>query len=497
MQAWKVYNSAVKCAYVVAAALFCTFASAADKLNILNVAAIDSQGDPVTGLHVADFQLSKDGKPQTIAFFRFTGDQPVPLVKPGPNEYSNRAAAPLRATAIIIDLLNDRTMSGSVIADDVSRYLKNLESSQGLYLYILTVNGDLYPLHALPKPDSEVTPAGEPPAGEPWTRNITAMLQSAFKNVFGFKPVDDRDTVVRFDLTTHALLEIGSQLRLISGRKNLVWVTHGFPLNGPSISAQGIVDFTNPLRRICQQLERAQVVVYPAEQSMSGAAAAIGTESEQSLDEVAAITGGRRYRSGGLADAIRQATTDSRANYEIAYYSAEGKSEGKPDGKHHKLRVVSARKDVRLQTESAFNAVLPPVQASDVEQSAFLVAAHSPFDATEIGLRANVSSDPAARLDMRLDIRIDAADLLLRQAQDRRTGKVSIMFAAYSAAGLDQQGAPIPLNISLTPEQYETATHGGIEFKQAVRVGAGTRRVRVIVVDGDLGAVGSLTIPVQ
>ena len=167
-------------------------------------------------------------------------------------------------------------------------------------------------------------------------------------------------------------------------------MTHGVPLNGVSVSEQGRVDFTNPLRLVCQELERVQVVVYPVAESTSGAAAALVTESEQSLEEFASITGGRMYRSGGVGEALRQAMTDARANYEIGYYSEQAK----PDGKHHKLRVICARKEVRLLTEPGFYAVFGPEQPADVERNATLIAAHSPFDATEIGLRASVSPDP-------------------------------------------------------------------------------------------------------
>ena len=90
------YNRAVRNACIfVAAACLCTLASAADGLNKLNVAAVDSQGQPVRGLQSSDFQLQVDGKSRPITFFRFTG------------------GAPLRPTVILIDLLSDRMAARS------------------------------------------------------------------------------------------------------------------------------------------------------------------------------------------------------------------------------------------------------------------------------------------------------------------------------------------------------------------------------------------------
>ena len=475
----------MRCAHFVAiatAALICPWASAAEQLNKINVAAVDSQGQPVTGLQSSDFQVQQDGKTQSIAFFRFTGGK---RAAPAPDEYSNRAGVPLHTTVVLIDLLSDRLLTGAMISEELTRALKGVESSDGLYLYILTSSGELYPIHALPKPDSE-----EAAAAEPWTRNINATLQTALKTVFSFKPVDERDVVFRFQSTMNALKQLGGQMRLVSGRKSLIWVTHGVPLNGVSISEQGRVDFTNPLRLVCQELERAQIAVYPVAESTSGAGAALVTESEQSLEEFASITGGRMYRSGGVGEALRQAMADARANYEIAYYTEVSK----PDGKHHKLRVTCARKEVRILTAPGFYAVFGPEQAADMEGNASLIAAHSPFDATEIGLRVSFSPDPGANGVMRFDIHIDPADLLLRQAGDHRTGRLSLLLAVYGASGVGQS-KPIPIDVNLTAEQYETAVDGGLDFRQSMPIAANVERVRVIVVDRDLGAAGSVTIP--
>jgi hypothetical protein len=71
------------------------------------------------------------------------------------------------------------------------------------------------------------------------------------------------------------------------------------------------------------------------------------------------------------------------------------------------------------------------------------------------------------------------------------------LFAVYAAKGFEQSSPPIPRDVNLTPEQYETATRDGIAFRQAIATGETIRRVRVIVIDRELGTVGSVTVPVQ
>ena len=49
----------------------------------------------------------------------------------------------------------------------------------------------------------------------------------------------------------------------------------------------------------------------------------------------------------------------------------------------------------------------------------------------------------------------------------------------------------------LTPEQFAAAAQGEISLREAIPVAQGIRKVRVIVLDAALGAVGSVTIPMQ
>jgi len=454
------------------------------RLNKLNVVALDGQGRPVTGLRSADIQLFEDEKPRDIAFLRFTGDRAL-LAKRDPREFSNRAGAARHVTVILIDLLSDPIMNGSVLTREVADALGHLESSDGLYLYALAARGELYPIHPLPKAGAETTPAAEP-----WTGDIGPTLQAALKDLVHLKPVDDREIKVRFELTVNALRDLGSQLAQVSGRKNLVWLTRGIPITGYSISAQSTMDFTKPLRRLCEELEQAQIVVYTVEQSVAGAA--VETERAETFDTFTGVTGGREYSSDRAADAIQQAITDSRANYEIVYYSLLN-----PDGKHHKIRVTCGRSDVRLQTKPGFYAVAPPGSPGGPAPGALQLGettADGPFDATDIGLRASVSPDPANARNMRFEIHIDPADLLPRPTSNQDTRNMFVMFAAYDE-GLKQPSRPIV--DSLSPEELEAATHSEDGLRYAVPLEQAIHKVRVIVFDAELGAAGSVTIPIQ
>ncbi len=437
----------------VAAALICAPLAAEDQLHKINVAALDRSGAPVTGLQASDFQLQEDGKARPIAFLRFTG-----------REHANRIATPPNVTVVLIDLLNGGPLSAAVIGEQFTSALKKLESSDGLYLYFLTVGGDLYPVHPLPSSDAEVARGGQP-----WTQNLTPTLQAALKSVVSVKPIADRVVNIRYDSTMKAIQELGARMALVSGRKNLVWATGGLPPN-PLLD-----QLSNQLAGIAEQLERAQIVAYPV--------------GGMGLGDFSSLTGGRVF--GSLGDAIPHVIADSSANYQIAYYAA-----AEPDGKLHKLHLTCVRKDAHLQWESGFYAS-PAAQPGEVEKTALAIAIRSPFDAAEIGLRATASPDPAKPSNTRFEIRINPADLLLGNSKGQRTGKVDLVFAAYGPSGSEQLGDPMRLDVNLTPDQYAAAVRDGMAFRPSVALSATVRKVRVIVVDGKLGAAGSITIPVN
>jgi hypothetical protein len=54
-----------------------------------------------------------------------------------------------------------------------------------------------------------------------------------------------------------------------------------------------------------------------------------------------------------------------------------------------------------------------------------------------------------------------------------------------------------PISVTLTPEQFAAATEGVIRVHGVIPVATTIRKIRVIVYDDELGAVGSVTVPVR
>jgi VWFA-related protein len=146
----------------------------------LNVVALDIHGQLVADLTRDEFRVTDSGKPQAIAFFRHRDEQLGPSPALGPNEVSNRSGANVpRATLILFDMLNERFGTRGYTANQLVHDLGSLESADYVYLYCLTLDGRLFPVHGLPGPEDEPALTG----GAPWTRQIKPLLDSAIRAV--------------------------------------------------------------------------------------------------------------------------------------------------------------------------------------------------------------------------------------------------------------------------------------------------------------------------
>ena len=456
------------------------------------VVAVDGQGQPVNDLTSSDFQVTDAGKRQSIAFFRHNDGklrQNQPL---GPGEFSNRGGtSDPHVTLVLFDLLNERFATRGVSANQLVHDLGGVEAADSLYLYLLTVEGRLFAVHGLTNPESE-TRKDE----APWTRGIKPLLDDALRAVLRTRPVDIDDNV-RVQLTLNALDTIAGQLSRYPGRKNVVWVTDGVPIElGPRRSDTGdFVDFTPQLRLLSEVFDRSGAAIYPVAQIMLGSPDAIGGRggvgSRATLDELAGLTGGRPTGSKDIAGAVRQAITDVRTSYQIGYYAPSRNW----DSKFHKLRIACTRKGVHIQARTGYYAWPEPAGAR--AERAIEAAASTAFDAGEIGMRGALTTESRNASQAHLTVHIDANDVVLAQDGDRYSGELRVALIGYEPGGLMTRSAVIPIDLRYSGEQRDKSYKEGIDFAQDINLAKDVNKVRLIVFDRGANAIGSLTIPVN
>jgi VWFA-related protein len=466
----------------------------------LNVVAVDNHGDPVYDLTRDELRVTDSGRPETIAFFHLRGSKRGSVPPLAPHEFSNRGANNIpRATLILFDLLNESFSTRGTAANQLIHSLESLETSDYVYLYLLTLDGRLFPVHGLP-PQGEVSP----PEGTPWTRRIKPLMEDALREVLRSRPVDI-DVAVRVQITYSALSAIAAELSRVPGHKNIVWITDGVPIElGPNRSDTGdFVDFTPLLRQMSDEFDRSGVAIYPVRQIMLGtpthiddgpapspANGAVGAGSMDTLDQFAELTGGRPDAGKDIGAALRQAINDARSSYHIGYYPPETNW----DDKYHKLRVTCTRKGVRIQAKTGYYAWRegPGARAEEAIKSTIPTT----FDAAEIGLRATLSPDPTGGRTERLEARIDAQDVLLVHEGNLYNGQLRLAVVGYDPGGRPLRGPVIPLDLHYSAQERDTALQQGILFGQNVTIAEDLKKIRLIVFDRGSNAIGSVTIPV-
>jgi VWFA-related protein len=459
----------------------------------LNVVAVDARGQSVVDLTRDDFQVYDAGKLQRIASFHRNDVKPLHVLPRDPNESSNRTGAPLsRATVILLDLLNAQFSDRAYAVNQLIPALQRVEATESLFLYILAIDGSLYPIHPLPDPETAA-----PDAAKPWTEDVKRLLDEASRKLFVLRPfnllVDER-----VHMTYDALETLATRIALGPGRKSIIWISHGMPISiGGRASGSEEIDYTPLLQRLTATLDRDNVAVYPVRlpQSLAPATANMpgaGMGSTETLYEFAGLTGGRAFLTVDIAGAIAQAASDARMSYLLAFEPGLDKW----DGKYHKLRVTCSRKGVRLKTKEGYYAFAGDAHDGDQETAAIRAAISSPFDVPEIGLYARLTPDGKTPQGMTLALRIDAADVQLVREGDHFTAQMGVEFSGYLADGSSESTAAGTFTVRLKDEEREQAMQKGLLLERHINLPPTIRKLRAIVYDRASGAIGSLTVAV-
>jgi VWFA-related protein len=334
---------------------------------ILNLTATDSSGHPVKDLTGEEFQIFEDKKPQSITSFKVTS-----LSSP------DTLPAPI---VVLFDLVNNIPQQREYIASRIIKVLEPLETEEGIYLYLLTNEGDLYAVRptgnlqtapvAQGSPAEELNASASHPA--PWTKEIRPLLNHAIEETHGFRQIDFKDSAIRAVVTFDRLAQIGEAMSKITGPKTILWVTAGVPnsivfLYGnckeqmfyeasssylaagcvlkcyPNPSASKCMDYTPFLQHFSEEMIASDTIVSSVALSKSGLGNFDRGTAENTLRQLADSTGGQVYldRNGDVEKALNDAIQMAQSRYQISF------TEQIHDGKYHKLRVICTRSGVKI-----------------------------------------------------------------------------------------------------------------------------------------------------
>ena len=331
----------------------------------------------------------------------------------------------------------------------------------------------------------------------------------------------------RLQLTLDALNAIAQNLKSLPGRKNLIWVSEGFPFSiepGTIVDARDHVsgrNYTVSISSTANALFDSQIAIYPIdsrgivtsdvydpasrgfdaigrEQTQIGLTSTVSEENNNldvvhsSMQEIAERTGGKAfYNRNEIGDAIIESMDDGTTYYTLAY------SPGNHDwnGKFRRISVKSKRPGVKLRYRLGYFAIAPGANRSPQEQAAAFAQAmdiSSPVS-TAILFQARVIP-PSAKTKNQVVVNylIPAAGLTFEEGADKlQHASVNCSVEVLSSKGELVKKDGTNLTAALQPEIYNKVVREGFPCQEKLALPPGEYMLRLGVRDNATGMIGT------
>jgi VWFA-related protein len=505
--------------------------------RLVQVSAIvhTKKGEPVTDLKQEDFQIFDNGKPQKISFFQEESNAilpgPADTQKLPPNTFTNRleqkSGVPASVTVILLDALNTRITDQQYAKQQVIKFLQTIEPEDHVGIY--TLGASLRMLHdyttdskqllqQLAAYNGKVLPSATSlgPDTEPDSLELNNWI--GMRGMGGAER--DFYTINRVRGTLRALEFIADHLSAIPGRKNLIWVSGGFPLligfDNPAAykdASRDLLTFTPEMDRTIRALNDANVAVYPVDArglmvdpafsaqrsappnqrpSLTTLHAPIGSRNQETMEELSSRTGGRAYyNTNDLKNAIRDAVSDARVTYSIGFYPEHENY----DGKFHKLTLKVDRGDINVRYRKGYLDMAQSPQDDRARKSELHDAVWSPLEASAVPLIAQLK--PTGPGAWEVYVRVDRRGVSLEPNHDRWQGKLDVLFVQKNEQGREFDGVDNTITLNALKPTYDRIVSEGIVFHQSVQQNTQASLLRIVVRDAASGNIGTVTVPFQ
>jgi VWFA-related protein len=303
--------------------------------------------------------------------------------------------------------------------------------------------------------------------------------------------------------TLSSLEALARHLAGVTGRKNLIWVSSGFPWE--LTRSSGI---SNNVRRTACTLNDCNVAIYPVDArglfvdpqySVAYQAFSIVPEPSplvgmyenvEAMRALAEMTGGKAfYNRNDIAHAIGDAAGDGRSSYLLGYYRSEP-----PDNRFKEIQVKVNRSDVILRYRKGFVASRAQLNADETRQSQLQLALWSPLDDRSIGLEAFL--EPVRRNEYRVTVRVDPSGIDLQKTKDGWTGRLEFAFASKDTQGRSYGKRILDtIELNLKQQTMNDVSRSGISYRKILVFAPEARLLRIVVRDPNRSLLGSLTVP--
>jgi len=506
------------------------------RLIQLNVVAQDRHGKPVTDLTKADFVLKDAGKEQKISVFSMERADAAPATPVGghvvagqtlpPNTFTNRVERKVGAvTVILFDRLNTQMADSMRAKNELLKYIKQMSPNDEVALYvqgrdlrlvhdftrspealIKAANGDK--LNAINTVAADADPADSDTGNDDLDGAIDRANQS----------YADYVNVMRAQQTLESLQLIAQHVSHIPGRKNLVWISSGFPfsMNQDTMNIDNPRDsrnFNDETQKMARFMNDANMAIYAIDarglfQTDIPDASQRGNtkvnrpppppkidHQYETFDIVADRTGGKAFHNtNDITGAIKKAVEDAKVTYTIGYYPEDSKW----DGQFHQLKLQCKRSGVNIRYRPGYFASLataPSPQQTTRRYATVQDAIQAKANLSEVGFTVQLfpkDSDLAAK------VVIDPGSITLTEQDGKWVGTVQFLAVGGNAekGQFDAEKVTIA-NIKFSPEIHAAVLKDGLTITHTFHMKPDTNQFRFAVQDVPSGGIGSLVLTIR
>ena len=346
-------------------------------------------------------------------------------------------------------------------------------------------------------------------------------------------------------ITIDAMRSLTRMLGGLRGRKNVVWLTADLPfdlipedrsvsdaelatllpVNGSQASSvRGAGAIASEERQLHAQeikkagsgLASANIAVYPVDlrglfgggmvasysaghnNDLNGAGlanAALGQSrslinSQGTMREVAAETGGKTYMNQNeIKLGVSLAAADGKASYAIGYYPENKKW----DGKYRSIKVKVTHGDTEVRYRKGYFAVDSSSERNtNYEQN---VAAVLTFNAPATEVSFMAQAKPAEPGKVRVVFLVDAHTLSAEDSGGSKKMNLNLYASLFDSSGKNLTTRSIKVDRAFDAGTYQQILNHGMMVPLDLDVPAGSKELRLAVLDNRTGFIGSVSGP--
>ena len=509
------------------------------RLVLEDVTVRDKEGLPVKGLSSADFALREDNTPQKIVSVEehsASGDAiaatPTVGYTDGTVVASNKPPEGSVWNVLLIDLYNTPNEARGRLQSQLEQFLKQLPEHQPVAVVTMLSHikietsfqdGAAAAYQYLRKnglgPVDSSTPANIVERQEPDMPSAdlagTVIPHQANTDV-------DRQAN-RAQTTMDCFSALAQWLAPYPGRKNVYWLSGGFPLQGRPFGVAGysVTDLApdtkggHPIpmqQRTDKQLETARVAIYPvdargvaapdiagvtsADTTYSGQVAIVSeidaglsAARRQEMLEIARATGGTARFSNNITQALRDDFNQANTYYTVAYPPPDKEWQGA----YHRIQVSVDKPEAQLVYREGYYARSSEAEAKPTpEQFRDALRLGAPSEQAVQFTSQITKSGESATVEYGVEPKTVNFE---EDASGQFLTDIDFAILEYDAKGKVLDKSAIRLSGKMTPEQRAHLSSKTLSAKQTITLKVGATNLVLGVRDRVSGRFGRVEVP--